>query len=109
MPADWLDGNNHWSTAVTVRGDNPANRETELLPYLASTMPDVDSAYMELHIEEGTVIGVSFIKDGSAATSNMPGVADFRSGVFGYGGSQKAGICDGEILGTIANSFSRMR
>lgn len=70
--SDWLDGNNHWSTAVTVRGDNPANRETELLPYLASTMPDVDSAYMELHIEEGTVIGVSFIKDGARLPQICP-------------------------------------
>lgn len=98
--SDWLDGNNHWSTAVTVRGDNPANRETELLPYLASTMPDVDSAYMEMHIEEGTVIGVSFINNAAAPVSDMPLPADFRNNVFGYGGSQKAGICDGEILGT---------
>ena len=96
----WLDGKNHRSTAATVQGDNATNRETELLSYLASTMPTVNTAYIELHIEGGTVIGASYIKDGSAATSNMPGVADFRSGVFGFGGSEKAGVSDGEILGT---------
>lgn len=98
--ADWLDGENHWSTKPSVQGGESANCETELLTFLAGTMPDVDSAYMELHIQEGTVIGVSYMSGSTTPAAYMPLPADFQSGVFGFGGSEKAGVSDGEIVGT---------
>ncbi len=99
--SDWLDGVNHWTTVTNVRApDFVPNRGTEFLSYMADSLHSLYTAYIEIHIDDGKVVGATAVPDTSSPADAMPLPQDFRNGEFGFGGSGKAGVVNNVVVGT---------
>ena len=98
---DWLDGVNHWTTVdeVIAPGYVP-NKSTEFLSYIADSLYSMDSGYIEIHLENGKVLGASVVVGAKSAAPAMPSGQDFKNGTFGFNDSHKAGAEGNMVVGT---------
>lgn len=98
---DWLDETNHWTTVteVVAPGHVP-NRGTEFLSYMADSLYTLGDSYIEVHINNGRVIGVAIVVGTVDPVAVMPSMDDFQQGEFGFNGSNKAGIENNIVVGT---------
>lgn len=98
---DWVDGKNHWTSVSQVNAkDTDLNTETEFLSYMAECMSPIKNCYMEIHLVNSEVVGVTLLNETSSPVSDMPELLDFQKGEFDYGGSEKAGIENNTAVGT---------
>lgn len=99
--SDWLDETNHWTTvAEVVAPGYVPNKGTEFLSYMADSLYTLGDSYIEVHIDNGRVIGVAIVMGTVDAVAVMPSMDDFQQGEFGFNGSKKAGIEDNIVVGT---------
>lgn len=99
--SDWLDDTDHWPTvAEVVAPGYVPNKGTEFLSYMADSLYTLGDSYIEVHIDNGRVIGVAIVMGTVDAVAVMPSMDDFQQGEFGFNGSKKAGIEDNIVVGT---------
>ena len=99
--SDWLDGVDHWTTVESVKApDFVPNRGSEFLSFMADSLYAMYTAYAEIHIKDGKVVGVAVVPDSKDPAPAMPLASDFKRGEFGFGGSDKAGVIGNVVVGT---------
>ena len=98
---DWLDETDHWTSVTEVKApDYVPNKGTEFLSYMADCLYTLGDSYIEVHIENGRVIGVAIVMGTVIPVDDMPTMDDFRQGEFGFNGSDKAGVEGNIVVGT---------
>lgn len=99
--SDWLDGVNHWTTVASVKApDYVPNRGSEFLSFMADSLHSMLTAYIEVHIKNGKVVGASVVPDSTVPAPIMPQADDFRRGEYAFNGSNKAGVINNIVVGT---------
>ena len=98
---DWLDGVNHWTTVdeVIAPGYVP-NKGTEFLSYIADSLYSMGTGYIEIHLENGKMLGASVVVGAKSPAPAMPSGQDFTNGTFGFNDSNKAGAEGNMVVGT---------
>lgn len=98
---DWQDKKNHWTSVTEVKAPGYVpNKGTEFLSYMADSLYTLGDSYIEVHIDNGRVIGVAVVMGTVEPVKVMPTMDDFQQGEFGFNGSNKAGIENNIVVGT---------
>ena len=93
---DWLDTKDHQGTTANANSD-VANKDTQLIAYIADTTSDMKNAYISIEIGANSkVLGVSAV-EGSPTARTVPKDTDFTAGYY-TGWKNKAGVIDGNII-----------
>lgn len=93
---DWLDTKDHQGTTANANSD-VANKDTQLIAYIADTTSDMKNAYISIEIGANSkVLGVSAV-EGSPTARTVPGKTDFTNGYYDKW-KNKAGVIDGNII-----------
>ncbi|MGN1339766.1 MAG: DUF5021 domain-containing protein [Oscillospiraceae bacterium] len=99
--SDWLDGVDHWTTVDRVKApDYVPNRGSEFLSFMADTLHNMFTAYIEVHVWNGKVVGATVVPDTTLPAPAMPLPDHYRTGEFAFGGSNKAGVVSNVVVGT---------
>lgn len=99
--SNWSDGKDHWGATPFLEDDVPAHGpdENNFTDYVSKLMPDVDDGYFLIIIQDGSVLGVTYITDYYSADI-LPSAEDYQYGSWDFGGSDRAGVVNGSVVGT---------
>ena len=95
----WLDKKDHAGTSANANSD-VANKDTQLIAYIADTTSDMKNAYISIEIGANSkVLGVSAIEGTSSLPTgkSVPAATDFTAGFY-TGWHGKAGVIEGNII-----------
>ena len=96
----WTDGKDHWGIIREIDSEYVYDPDDDnFTDYVSTLMPDVESGYFDILIQNGKVIGVSFVSDFYAITS-LPAVENFQRGSWDFYNSDRAGVANGIVVGT---------
>lgn len=100
--SNWSDGKDHWGATPFLEDDVPAHGpdENNFTDYVSKLMPDVDDGCFLIIIQDGSVLGVTYITDYYSADILPPSAEDYQYGSWDFGGSDRAGVVNGSVVGT---------
>lgn len=92
---NWADGKDHWGFS----SDYGTANTDKYIDYMATTC-DVQNAFIEMFVEYGQVVGVTYIEGDYSDVSDIPSLSDFRNGSWDFCGSGTAGKVGNAYIGT---------
>lgn len=100
---NWGDGKDHWGfSSDDFEGFNsvPETDNTDKYIDYMATMCDVQDAFIEMFIENGEVVGVTYIEGDYGDVDDIPSLSDFKNGSWYFCNSGTAGKVGNAYIGT---------